>query len=130
MSDYINNDELIEQIDYLKKSGIFSEKLGELILNIAKNYANKGNFSGYTWVDDMIGDAVLTCVKYIKNFNLDKSDNAFAYVTTICQRSFMNYINKQKKHSEIKDILYNNQHLFNNDSEHGIDYSFLKKKNE
>ena len=103
---YVNNKELLQEIDDFQQTEVMSERLGEILLNIAEQYSSKGNFSGYTWRDDMVGEAVLTCVKYLKNFNREKSNNPFSYITQICYNSFVNYIKIQKKHSTIKDSLY------------------------
>ncbi len=110
---YVTNKELLPEIIKFKetwceeeKKGEPSEELGRMILLIATRYADKGNFTNYTWKDDMIGDAVLTCLKYIKNFNPEKSQNPFAYITTICRNAFINHIKKQHRHSEIKDVCY------------------------
>lgn len=91
-----------------KKTKHISEELGTMIFSIAKNFATKGSYSGYTWKEDMISEAVLTCLKYMHNFDPKKYKypNPFAYFTTIIYHSFLNYIKKQKKHSEIKDICY------------------------
>lgn len=104
---YVNNQDLLDKIKDYKDSDKFSDELGKMIFDIAKNYACKGNFSGYTWKEDMVSEAVLTCCKYLKNFDADKSNNAFAYITKICHNSFKGYIKKENKHSKIKDILYN-----------------------
>jgi hypothetical protein len=112
-SKYVTNKELLPEIAAYKetwdeetKCGHPSEELGRMILLIATNYANKGNFTNYTWKEDMIGDAVYTCIKYLKNFNPEKSQNPFAYITTICRNAFINHIKKQHKHSDIKDVCY------------------------
>lgn len=116
---------------YIQGSGVVHEKLGLMIMTIAKNFATKPNFSGYTWKNDMVGDAILTCIKYIHNFKLDgpRPPNPFAYITTICYNSFINYIKKQKNHSKIKDLCYNNAHKLNiyELSNKGINYEDLKK---
>jgi len=112
---YVTNKDLIPEIEKYKKQwddekktiiGKPSEELGRMILMIATKYAEKGNFTNYTWKDDMIGDAVFTCLKYIKNFDIEKSQNPFAYITTICRHAFINYIKKQQKHREIKDTCH------------------------
>ncbi len=105
---YINNEDLLIEIDDFHKAGKMSEKLGAMLLNIANQYSSKGSFAGYTWREDMIGEAMLTCAKYLKNFNREKSNNPFAYITQICRNSFVNYIKMQSKHSQIKDTLYKN----------------------
>ena len=80
MANYVNNKEImVEMIEY-RRTGVISERLGEMYYLIASNLANKSNFIGYTWKDDMIADAVLTCVKYCKNFNPEKSNNPFGYI--------------------------------------------------
>lgn len=103
---YVKNETLIQEVVRYKDTGVMSEELGGMILNIATNYSNKGSFSGYTWKTDMIAEAVLTCVKYLKNFDPLRSNNAFAYVTKICHNSFKGFIKKENRHGKIKDILY------------------------
>lgn len=129
---YVKNSELLPHIHEYRETGEVSEELGRLILKIATNYANKGSFYGYTWKEDMVAEAVLTCVKYIHNFNpiKQKRPNPFAYFTTIIHNAFLNYIRKQKRHSEIKDVCWKNSHLLDNEELYhikGIDYRVLKR---
>jgi len=127
---YVTNGELLPEIIKYKESGIMSEELGIMITDIAQNYSKKGSFFGYTWRDDMISEAILTCVKYLHNFNPDKqkTPNPFAYITIICHRAFVNYIKKQKRHSSIKDICYKNEYMLEKEDTYikGIDYTILK----
>ena len=103
---YIKNADLLTEIVEFKKAGRASENLGKMLLSIAKNFSSKGNFSGYTWRSDMVSEAVLTCLKYLKNFDPNRSNNAFAYITQICNNSFKAYIKTQNKHSRIKDMCF------------------------
>jgi DNA-directed RNA polymerase specialized sigma24 family protein len=106
---YVNNAELLEEVRKYKNTGVQSEALGNMVLKIATKYADKGSFAGYSWKDDMIGEAVLTCVKYMHNFDTEKEKpNAFAYFSKIVHNAFLNFISKQKTHSAIKDICYKN----------------------
>jgi len=50
----------------------------------------------------MICDAIENCIQYIGNFNVEKSNNAFAYVTQICYYAFLRRIQKEKKQVYIK----------------------------
>jgi len=134
---YVRNKDLIPEIETMRlNDGLMSEELGRMLLLIAKNLSNKGNFINYTWKEDMIQEAVLTCCKYLKNFDLEKSRNPFAYITTICNHSFVNYINRQKRHSDIKDSCFNNRTYLVEDetlslSTKAIDYTIMsteKKK--
>lgn len=116
----------------MEGTGFLSEELGAMLLQIAKNYSNKGSFSNYTWKDDMIAEAVFTCVKYLHNFDplKQKRPNPFAYITTIVHHSFLNYIRKQKKHSEIKDICHKNVSILDEEIGYtikGINYQLLRK---
>ena len=45
---------------------------------------------------------MLNCIQYIGNFNTEKSNNAFAYVTQICYYAFLRRIQKEKKQVFIK----------------------------
>jgi hypothetical protein len=125
---YVDNKELLKEVESYKKTKIMSEVLGGMILQIAKNYATRGSFAGYTWTDDMIGEAVLTCVKYLKSFdsNKYKSPNPFAYITKICENSFIAYIKNQNKHSKIKNTLYCTYDDLAGDSCLSIDYTDLR----
>jgi len=122
---YVRNADLIPEVQMFSQTGVISENLGRMLLLIAKNLSNKGNFINYTWKEDMIQEAVLTCCKYLKNFDLNKSNNPFAYITTICNHSFVNYINKQKRHSEIKDRCFKGRDELVIDDSHTIMYKAI-----
>jgi len=127
---YITNKEMEEELRLYRESGEMSNKLGGMFIKIATNYANKGNFAGYTWKKDMIGEAVYTCVRYAHNFDPSKQNksNPFAYFTKICYHSFLNYIKKQKKHSKIKDVCYKSIDRIDEKQfiKKAIDYELLK----
>jgi len=69
---------------------------------IAKRYCSKPNFSGYTYRDDMVSEAVLICIKYAHNFNPEKSNNAFAYFTQCCKNAFVQFIKKENSFAAFK----------------------------
>lgn len=103
---YVTNEQIMEELKKYKENNEMSEKLGKIIIQIMKGLSSKGCFNGYTWKDDMIAEALLTCVKYLKNFDPEKSKNAFAYITKIGYTSFISYIKKEKNHSQIKKVCY------------------------
>lgn len=106
---YVENSEFIEELKKCKEQGDSTERIGEIFFLIATRYAEKGSFSGYSWKDDMISDAVYTCLRYMHNFDITVEDpNPFAYFSLVIHRSFISYLKKQKKHSKIKDLCYNN----------------------
>lgn len=114
---YINNKNLLVELKTYKESGEKTEELGRMLLLLAKRYSDRGSFAGYSWKDDMICEAVLTCLKYMHNFNIEiESPNPFAYFSRIIHNSFLNYISKQKTHSKIKDVCYKNIDFITPDS--------------
>jgi len=128
---YVTNDEILEEMDDYKESGVISNKLGGIFIKISSGLASKGSYAGYTWKRDMINEAVYTCIRYAHNFDTKKlnKSNAFGYFNMICYHSFLNYIKKQKKHSKIKDILFNNAYVLTEQDQYmkkAIDYSSLK----
>ena len=78
------------------------EYIGECLLKIGTHLSYKPNFINYTYRDEMICDAIENCIQYIGNFNTEKSNNAFAYVTQICYYAFLRRIQKEKKQVFIK----------------------------
>lgn len=103
---YITNAEIMPEIMHYKKTGEATENFGRQIMKIARNLSNLSRWSQYTWKEDMIADAVLTCIKRCKNFDPERTENPYSYLTSICWNAFRNYLNKQKKHAKIKDSCY------------------------
>ena len=117
---YVKNTDLLEEIriykttckydletgKYIKNSARMHDKLARMVMLIANGLGSKGNFSGYTWREDMVGEGILTVLKYLHNFNPEKSNNPFAYITQICSHAFKNYLKNQKKASIIKNVLW------------------------
>ena len=79
-----------------------SEYIGECIYKIATRLSTKPNFINYSYRDEMICDGIENCLQYINNFNGEKSQNAFAYVTQIIYFAFLRRIHKEKKQAAIK----------------------------
>lgn len=76
-----------------KEDPIISEYIGKCFLDISTHMAYRHNFRGYTWIGDMIGDAVLNCVQALPSFNPEASKkNAFGYFSKIIFRAFLRRI--------------------------------------
>ena len=110
---YVNNKEFFAAIVAYKLEILEAEKLGkpkpritnylgECFLKIATHLSYKPNFVNYMFKDDMICDGIENCVRYIHNFNPEKSKNPFAYFTQIIHYAFLRRIQKEKKQLEIK----------------------------
>lgn len=79
-----------------------NDYIGKCIWLIANRLSTNRNFIGYTYRDEMIGDAIENCLRYLHNFNPEKSNNPFAYFTQIMYYAFLRRIEKEKKQSYIK----------------------------
>lgn len=73
--------------------------VGNAVMLMATKLANRSNFGRYTFKDDLIGNGVLSCVRYLKSFNPDKSTNAFAYVTQILHNAYVRQIQVEQTHA-------------------------------
>ena len=111
---YVNNKDFLaalEQyaidIERAKEKGLpkpqIPRYIGECFLKIANHLSYKPNFVNYMFKDDMICDGIENCVRYIHNFNPEKSKNPFAYFTQIIYYAFLRRIQQEKKQLEIKN---------------------------
>jgi len=89
-----------QDIEYIRPK--LTEYIASCFLKIATKYASRPNFSGYTYKEDMIGEAVYICLRYAHNFNPEKSNNAFSYFTQYCHNTFIQFIGKEKKFADFK----------------------------
>lgn len=110
---YVNNKEFTQAVaEFNEKCKLAESKgktppqmsnyIGECIYKIATRLSTRPNFINYTYRDEMICDAIENCIQYIGNFNVEKSNNAFAYITQICYYAFLRRIQKEKKQVFIK----------------------------
>ena len=99
---HVDNKELFIELEKYIDSGVASERLGEIFLNLVDNYATKSNFSGYSFLEEMKSRAIFFLLKYSTSFNSEKSTNAFAYCTQIVKNAFIQVIKKENRHIETK----------------------------
>ena len=127
---YVNNKTLYEEMIKFKEKtdiAIAEEKrlpqipnyVGECFLLICNKLASKPNFSGYSYKDEMISDAIENCVSAAHSFNPEKSNNPFAYFTQIAWNAFIRRIAKEKKQSYIKHKNFEHSNLLNDLLEEG-----------
>lgn len=124
---YIDNNTLLKDlIEYCKQYRKYKkspeteekpkvpESVGKAIVDIAHNLSHMPKFNGYTFKDEMIGDAIINCLMYIDNFNPNKSKNPFSYFTQIIYYAFVRRIKAEKKHSYIKHKSFEDFYLNSN----------------
>ena len=92
--------------------GKITNKLGTMFLKLVERYSHRSNWRGYTYVDEMRGQALVQLSQIGLQFNEAKSDNPFAYYTAAVNNSFTRILNLEKRNQMIRDdILIDSGHL-------------------
>jgi hypothetical protein len=76
-----------------------------MYIKLCERYATRGNVRGYTYNDEMKGQAILQLTQIGLQFDESKSDNPFAYFTAAVTNSFVRIINLEKRNQNIRDDL-------------------------
>ena len=83
-----------------------SEELGMGIKLICENMAKRPNYSGYSYLDEMIGDAIINATKYLWKYEAAKiktsQTGAFNFVSFMCARCFGSRIMQERKETQKK----------------------------
>lgn len=83
-----------------------TEFMGKSILAIAERYCYSKNFYFLKNMhDDLKMHACLVVLKYLHNFDPEKSKNPFAYITMITHHAFFNYIKGDTKNNRAKSAV-------------------------
>lgn len=92
--------------------GSITNKLGTMFLKLVERYSHRANWRGYTYVDEMRGQALVQLSQIGLQFDESKSDNPFAYYTAAVNNSFTRVLNVEKRNQTIRDdILIEQGHL-------------------
>ena len=86
-----------------KGHGMATNKLAMMWLKLVDRYATRGNVRGYTYNDEMKGQAILQLSQIGLQFDESKSNNPFAYYTAVVTNSFVRVINIEKRAQNIRD---------------------------
>lgn len=86
-----------------KDAGQITNTLARMMIKLCERYATRGNVRGYTYNDEMKGQAILQLTQIGLQFDESKSDNPFAYFTAAVTNSFVRVINMEKRNQNIRD---------------------------
>jgi len=86
-----------------KDHGKATNKLALMWMKLCDRYATRGNVRGYTYNDEMRGQAILQLAQIGLQFDESKSNNPFAYYTAAVTNSFVRVINIEKRNQNIRD---------------------------
>jgi hypothetical protein len=89
--------------EFNKEHGQMTNNLARMFLKLCERYATRGNVRGYTYNDEMRGQAILQLTQIGLQFDESKSDNPFAYYTAAVTNSFVRIINIEKRNQNIRD---------------------------
>jgi len=93
----------VDSGEFDKNKGQATDTLARMWLKLVDRYATKGNVRGYTYNDEMKGQAILQLSQIGLQFDESKSNNPFAYYTAAVTNSFVRIINIEKKNQNIRD---------------------------
>jgi len=88
---------------FTKDHGRITENLGKMFIKLSERYAQRSNWRGYTYNEEMRGQAILQLSQIGLQFDESKSENPFAYYTAAVTNSFTRVLNIEKKMQNIRD---------------------------
>lgn len=108
-----------------------SNYIGQCLYKIARGFQTKPLYINRTYPDDLCSNAVENCLKYITNYDPEKSSNAFSYFTQITYYSFLRTIYQENNQKNIETAIIEKSEfsaLFNGaDLEPGLAQSILEQ---
>lgn len=119
---YINN-ELVEVVrshwtgdletgSFSLTKGKMTNRLGSMMIMLVSRYSMRGNWRGYSYIDEMRSAALVQLAQIGLYFDESKSLNPFAYYTTSLTNSFTGVLNSEKRTQNIRDdLLQDNGYL-------------------
>jgi len=85
--------------------GKITAKLANMFIKLCQRYGTRSNWRGYTYNDEMQGQALLQLSQIGLQFDESKSQNPFAYYTATITNSFTRVLNMEKKNQNLRDDL-------------------------
>lgn len=83
--------------------GKMTNSLAHIITLLVTRYGTRYNWRGYSFNDDMRGNAIVQLCQVGLSFNEAKGQNPFAYYTQIADNAFKAVLKKEAQQSDIKD---------------------------
>lgn len=93
----------LELGEFCKDHGTMTRKLADMFIKLCERYATRSNWRGYTYNEEMRGQALLQLSQIGLQFDESKSQNPFAYYTAAITNSFTRILNIEKKMQNIRD---------------------------
>ena len=85
--------------------GRVTNRLASMWIKLVERYGHRGNWRGYTYVEEMKAQALVQLSQVGLQFDESKSSNPFAYLTSCVHTSFLKILNLEKRSQNIRDDL-------------------------
>lgn len=85
--------------------GSITNKLAMMMMKLCERYSMRSNWRGYSYVDEMRGNALVQLTQVGLQFDESRSQNPFAYYTATITNSFTRVLNLEKRNQNIRDDL-------------------------
>jgi len=89
--------------EFCRDHGAMTRTLATMFIKLCERYATRSNWRGYTYNEEMRGQALLQLSQIGLQFDESKSQNPFAYYTAAITNSFTRILNLEKKSQNIRD---------------------------
>lgn len=91
--------------------GQLTDNLARMLMLMASKYIKAGNWSGYSYIDDMESAGVALLIERVLKFDAGVSNNPFSYLTSCISNVYIAILNKEKeqrmiKSSQLQDLGY------------------------
>ena len=86
--------------EFCREHGQMTRKLATMFMKLCERYATRSNWRGYTYNEEMRGQALLQLSQIGLQFDESKSQNPFAYYTAAITNSFTRILNLEKKNQK------------------------------
>lgn len=85
--------------------GKVTNRLGAMWMKLVDRYGQRGNWRGYSYLDEMKAQALMQLSQVGLQFDESKSSNPFSYYTQCVSTSFLKILTTEKKSQTIRDDL-------------------------
>lgn len=86
-------------------SGQLTTELAKMLMVLVNRFAQKSNWRGYSYIDEMKSQALLQLSSMSLKFDERVSDNPFSYLTSIATNSFTQILNAEEVNQTLRDDL-------------------------
>lgn len=100
---YVTNAQLYDALVIAHQKNEITPELADIFMKMTEKLANSYNFSGYSYIEDMKGEALVILCHNWKTFKINSNRPPFPYFTQIIYNVFIQVIQKEKKTSKLKD---------------------------